>query len=95
MYMMYMHIIICEMWAFPCGRFHSAVAEAWATAYSKETSNESCREASKVLVILVLDSFRLSMLNGGSIQHSEPKRIGKQSLVRSLFCSVSENINQN
>ncbi len=34
-----------------CGRFHSAVAEALATAYSKESSNESCREASKALVM--------------------------------------------
>ncbi len=35
-----------------CGRFHSAVAEALAlvTAFSKEISNESCREASKALV---------------------------------------------
>ncbi len=30
-----------------CGHYHSAFAEALATAYSKEISNESCREASK------------------------------------------------
>ncbi len=34
-----------------CGRFHQA-AEALATAYSKEISNESCREASKTLVMM-------------------------------------------
>ena len=34
-----------------CGRFHSSVAEALATAYSKEISNEICREASKTLVM--------------------------------------------
>ncbi len=34
-----------------CGRFHSAVAEALSTAYSKEISNEICREASKAIVM--------------------------------------------
>ena len=33
-----------------CWRFHSA-AEALVTAYSKEISNESCREASKTIVM--------------------------------------------
>ncbi len=35
-----------------CGCFHSAVAEALATAYSKEI----CREASKTLVMLSVTS---------------------------------------
>ena len=39
-----------------CGCFHSAVAEALATAYSKEISNEICREASKTLVMLSVTS---------------------------------------
>ena len=34
-----------------CGRFHQA-AEALVTAYLKEISNESCREASQTLVMM-------------------------------------------
>ena len=41
------HIIIIHV---KCERFHSA-AEALVTAYLKEISNESCREASKTLIM--------------------------------------------
>ena len=39
------HASSCEMWAFP-------FSEASVAAYSKEISNESCREASKTLVMM-------------------------------------------
>ena len=39
------------------GRFHQA-AEALVTAYSKEISNESCREASKTLVMMNHSALR-------------------------------------
>ena len=64
-----------------CGRFHSAT-EALVTAYSKEFSNESCREASKTLVMRSHSVLRAN-------------RIDQRNFVSRLFCIVSENINQN
>ena len=64
-----------------CGRFHSTT-EALVTAYSKEFSNESCGEASKTLVMRSHSVLRA-------------KRIDQQKFGSKLFCSVSENINQN
>ena len=65
-----------------CGCFHSAT-EDLATAYSKEFSNESCREASKTLI----------MRRSHSVLRA--KRIDQQKFDSKLFCIVSENINQN
>ncbi len=61
------------------GRFHQA-AEALVTAYSKEISNESCREASKTLVMMNHSALKASK--------NRPAKFGPKFILKCQHTSI-------